>query len=225
MATFASDNFDSGTPGADLSGRVATGGTWVEHGNYTAGTIVFSDVGRIRAGASGNNAYYLSANPPSADYDVECDVVRKSSDGSFGGGPAGRLTTSPFNGYHVRYNPDSGNWELFRVTGTTTGTFTSIGTYTQSLTADQAYNCRLRMVGDAISVYIDDVLRIGPVTDANITAKGVPGIRLNGSSSPSNTIGIHLDNFLADNTGAVPSTPRWTRYGGGIVAPRQKGWG
>jgi hypothetical protein len=77
------------------------------------------------------------------------------------------------------------------------GTSTEIGT---RYTADPSppYTLKLVCNGDQISVYIDDVLRIGPVTDTSITSGDYVGIGgyNNGSAR------IEVDDFIASSLSA-----------------------
>jgi hypothetical protein len=63
---------------------------------------------------------------------------------------------------------------------------------------NQDYTVVLRMQGTAISVYIDTVLRIGPVTDANIAPVGTAAVRCGGNATvATDSTGYHLDTFTA----------------------------
>ena len=55
---------------------------------------------------------------------------------------------------------------------------------------------RLEINGDQISGYVDGVLRMGPVTDANITAAGRVGTRIFGNNAAPTT-GQHFEAMRA----------------------------
>jgi hypothetical protein len=87
---------------------------------------------------------------------------------------------------------------LWRVSA---GGFTQLGsTVAQTLTNNQTYVLKLEMIGTAIKVYVDGS-QIISVTDSGITQVGKAGIRMFGSTSQSDTVGIHIDNYSADDVG------------------------
>jgi hypothetical protein len=201
MTQLVSDTF-TGTSGDNLTTYDAN---WVKHTSYI-GNFGITGSTRVRPLESASGCcYYYNSAPPSADYSVSVGVVRRdagTANTSFG--PVARVNTAANTMYAARWVRQSTRWELIKLVG---GTATGLGTnYTQDLTVDQEYVCTLICDGDQISVEIDGVLRIGPVTDTAITAAGFPGIRESSSVGVSTTVGVHGDNFSVDtlSASAVP---------------------
>jgi hypothetical protein len=107
-------------------------------------------------------------------------------------GPAGRMDTSANTMYAVRLNSGT-SWELRKIIA---GAQSTIGTSTNQLPGvGQFKTVKLIMNGTSISVEINGVVEIGPVTDSDITAAGKAGFRSSGGVT--GTTGFHLDNFEA----------------------------
>jgi hypothetical protein len=172
-------------------------------------TLVFTDVNRIRRSGTQDAAYYNSVTPSTPNYGVEADLVYKSGLGSDTAGIEGRIVADN-TFYFAHYNQDGTCWSLFKEVA---GVDTQLGTYVQSLTAGQSYRMRLAMSGTSISLSVDGVQRI-TVVDASVTGTGRGGVRIGSSAttaSPTNTTGMHLDNFAVtqlakDNKGVNDGT-------------------
>lgn len=202
MAQFASDAF-GGTEGTELSAYSAS---WTRHTSYTGNMEIAS--GLIRQTSSTTSAYHHSGTPASADYSVSADLFMKETNGGLSStGVIGRVDTAANTFYMARYAGDAiDGWQLYKAVG---GTFTQLGsTSAQSLTDETAYNVKLEMVGTAIKLYkeLSSTATIS-ATDSAITAAGKSGIRSTGGAF-SDTTGIHIDNFSADDvaSGGVTGT-------------------
>jgi hypothetical protein len=204
VAATGADNF-TGSAGATLqshTGEVST--SWTK---FTGSDAVLSDANRLRRNATGASHYYASTTPASANYAVIADVVvRSMPTGSVDAvGVVGRQDTSNVNGtyYLARYYVDSTQWTLDKIDN---GTQTNLGTYSQTLSAGDRRRLRLEMNGSTISLYVDGILRI-TATDSTISAAGKAGARLGtggSTNTPTNTTGLHLDNFrVVANTGTT----------------------
>lgn len=195
MAQFASDAF-TGTEGDLLSTYSAN---WTLHTSYTGTAEIASS--RVRQTSTTTTAYYHSGTPATADYSVSADLFMKDTNGGDGAvGVIGRVDTAANTLYMARYNGGATDgWQLYKAV---TGTFTQLGsTSAQSLTAATAYNVKLEMIGTAIKLYkeLSGTATIS-ATDSAITAAGKAGIRCaTNGLAPSDTTGIHLDNFSADD--------------------------
>jgi uncharacterized repeat protein (TIGR01451 family) len=215
----AGDEF-SDIAGTVLSGHTgAIGATWTVVSGQ-ARTAVITAAGRLRKETgSGGAQYHASAVPASANYLVRGDVYVASVLATDAIGVVGRQDISGTGQtfYLARYTVANTRWELGRVVDgalTLIGTGTGTGYYTQTLAVGSTYRVGLQMNGTAISLLVDGVTRI-TATDSAITAAGRGGVRFGtGSStaSPSDTAGLHLDDFrivsltttAADSGGASP---------------------
>jgi len=114
------------------------------------------------------NGYHISAVPASADYSVQATFKVPSTNNTT---PliTGRNATGAKTMYGA--NLASSIWYLRKWVA---GTHTLMGQYSgdNPLTAKVG---RLEMTGDQISVYVDEVLRIGLITDTGITDAGRGG--------------------------------------------------
>ena len=163
---------------------------FTEHTSYTINSEVYTN--RLIQSAAGNSCYYHSWTPVSANYSVLADLYVETGVGH--GGPAGRIDTGANTMYQFRYQFGSTAFRLFKIVA---GVATQLGSNSAAtLTNGQTYMLELKMNGDQISGYVDGVLKVGPITDTAITAKGKAGIRLNGATS---IAGYHLDNLRTEN--------------------------
>jgi hypothetical protein len=202
VATFVSDSFTdtSGTALASHTGE--TGATWAKNSAY-AGDLVISNANRCRHVDDTSNAgYYASGTPANADYEVQA-IIRFLTDTGAGIGAAGRMSTSANTMYFVDYETNASD-TLHRLFSMVTGTAANLGTYSDVLSAGNERVQRLRMEGDNIDLYVDDVLRVNPAANTAVTAAGKAGIRafLNGSD----TTGVHIDTYSATDIEAGGST-------------------
>jgi hypothetical protein len=210
----------------DAAGTVLTshtgelGATWTEHpGQGTTGVV--SSEGRLRRSGSQGALYYTSATPSSANYLVEADVHVKSILANDVAGIVGRFDTASAAGagtnYLARYDVPSGSWQLRK--NTATGG-TALGAYAQTLTAGQTYRLGLQVSGSTIKMFVDGVERAS-ATDTEITAAGRGGVRLGpGTAVPTNTAGLHMDNFRITSLTTTASDAQGANNGTYINGPR-----
>lgn len=196
MAQFASDAFTN-TPATSLTTHSAA---WTRHTSYTVDSQI-SDANRARASATGTSAYWHSGAPATADYSVSADLFfKETSGGAAFVGVIGRVDTAANTLYMARYGGDvTDAWQLYKfVAGAATLFAGSVGA---TITDETSHNIKLEMVGSAIKLFKDgEGTAAISVTDTAITAAGKAGIRFLDSSS--DTLGIHIDNFSADDIGA-----------------------
>lgn len=191
MAQFASEDF-AGSEGAELSAYSAN---WTKVTGVTGNAEIAS--GRLRASSTTTPAYYHSGIPASADYSVSADLYFQQAGSTSGpaAGVLGRCSTSANTHYYARYAGNVG-WQLYKVVA---GVATILGaSVPEAVAAGSTRTIKLEMVGTSIKVYSNGVLKIDE-TDASITAAGRAGVRYLNTSAPGDTLGIHLDNFSADD--------------------------
>lgn len=148
--------------------------------------------------ASSLRILYASGVPGSADYDVE-GVIFCVTETAVNAhvGVCGRMDTAADTGYSALYVQGAG-WQLYRRVA---GVQAQLGsTYVAAMTPGTSQGIRLVMRGNQISLYVDGVLRVGPVTDANITAAGRAGVR---GTIGTFTTGPHLESIAAANGSPV----------------------
>lgn len=159
-----------------------------------------------RGNAASTVVYAASTTPASADYSVSGDIIYKTSNGAFlavggrfdyatqnvGAGPTGST------GYIAGYDAGANQWNLLKVI---TGTATSLGTYSQTLSTDTSYNCRLEMIGTTQNVYINNVLRISA---ANTQVAGPGRAVIWSANASTRTTGLHLNSVRADDGEIAP---------------------
>lgn len=192
MGSFVTDNFN-GTEGDALETYQPD---WTRHGSYYGYAEIAAN--RVRPTSTSSPCYYRTATPPSADYEVIADVYIATDSGNYIADICGRINTAAKTMYLASCygSAGGGGWRLRKVVG---GTVTQLGaTVTSPLrSVGSTYRLKLKMTGDQISLYVDGSLVIGPITDTSITAVGKAGIQFYSASSPSDTVGYHLDNFDA----------------------------
>lgn len=198
MTVLFSDAF-GGTSGDSLSTYSAS---WAKR---SGSDIFVSDVGRARMGVSGSSAlWYRTDTISSADYSVAADIVRVSAAAGNAIGVVGRCSTSADTCYNWLWTDNIG-WRMYKIVA---GAFTQLGSTTaHTFTQNVLYNEVLEMVGTAIKGYRElSGTPIVSVTDSSISAAGKAGIRGFGATSQSDTVGVHLDNFVVDDLASGGTT-------------------
>ena len=174
--SFATDTF-TGSAGTELS---AHSGVWSKQSGYTQNGLIGND-GQYayHAGTAGYAVYQHSGSPASADYSVFASIFRKAGTPGATGpqmGPCGRMQAGAGTLYAALYEHGNTRYSLYRFNATAPTLLGTRWTHTLTTTPETV---ELRMSGNDISVYIDGVLRIGPVTDGSpITTAGKAGIVL-----------------------------------------------
>lgn len=201
MATFVNDTFSGEVGTTVLSAHTGeAGATWTVHPSYTEQLNVSAITNSVFCSNTAvGSCYYTSGIPASSEYDVQADFV---TDFSLGGianfaGIAGRISTSADTFYMARYSASPSRWELYKAVS---GTFTLLGTYSQSLSDNSSYTVRLEITDATKKVFVDGVERISS-TDNAITAAGRAGMRWRNSTT--NQTGLRLDNFSATDISAA----------------------
>lgn len=137
--------------------------------------------------------YRNTATPPSADYDVSCDIYVVTQSTLYSAGPMARCNTSTLDGYWCRWRHGTGI-QLFKYVA---GASTQLGsTVTQGQAAESTIRLTLRCNGTSISVFRNaETTPIISVTDSAHTAVGYAGLL---TTNVSSTAGVHIDNWSAD---------------------------
>jgi hypothetical protein len=209
MAVFVSDSFTDTTGTALGSHTGETGATWTKHPDYS-GDAVISDANRVRSSSAGGVViYYASGTPTSAEYDVEADLVVKDVVNAISGVQGRMNTVTGDNHYDFRYNYFSLQWSLHRYVA---GVETLLGTYSQTLSDEQSYALKLELRDAAKKCYVDGVERISSADNA-VTAAGKAGLLMY-RDAVGNTVGLHLDNFVATDLSGAAGQPTMRHWGG-----------
>lgn len=166
-----------------------------------------------------NTAIYANSNSlaPSADYEVSANLVVVSGGGTPSVGICGRMAGTggaAVTFYQARLVNNSSGLVLARFINGGTITLLSMPL---NYEAGASPKITLRMLGDQLSVLLDDVLVLGPVTDGNITAPGYTGMRM----ASANTSQIRIDNLRSapvEIAQPVQITGSWTEQSDSISA-------
>lgn len=189
---FVTDTF---TEAADRELSLHTGevgATWTKHpdSSYSA-AFMNVESGTDRIYPDTTTAYYASGNPPSADYYVQADFFVQSVI-SVNNGICLRMDTSANTMYSARLNNGT-TWELRKIVA---GAASTLGTSTNQIPGVGASKTvKLIASGTSLTVQVNGVTEIGPITDSAISAAGKAGVR--GSGVMTASTGYHLDNFSA----------------------------
>lgn len=198
---FATDAF-GGTSGNNL-----TTGSWVQQTGFTENFIYGTNGAYANAASSAAYAVYQHTGAPAgADYSIFADISRTTSGTSSPEfGVCGRMQASAATFYAAWHLRASNETRLYKCVA---GTFTHIsGTaYSHTLTPGTPVQIELRMSGTSLSVYIDGVLRIGPVTDSSISTAGKAGIIGFAMRQAGVADTATIDNFDAVDAGGGSST-------------------
>jgi hypothetical protein len=228
----ALDTF-AGTAGTELSNHTPdSGGIWTEASGYSTQAFITS-ASRLRQDSNnvGQTVYYHSATPPSPNYTVAADVYSFSRTlWQTAAGVVARYDASSGSFYAASYNHHAYEWELLKYQG---GSFTTLGTYAQTISTGQTYTVRLSVSGvnpTYLTLSVGGAVVIS-VTDSGspIIAAGKAGVLLLSLQAPgmTDTTGDHLDNFIAGTSssgifaGYRPPHAGGTAQGGGRSATVQ----
>ena len=132
--------------------------------------------------------------PPTTDYDVSASLYFASGSGSPSVGVCGRMAGpggAALTFYQARIVNNGSGIVLARFINGATVTLSSVA---YSAPAGAEPKLVLRMKGDQLSVLLDGVVVVGPITDSNITAAGYAGIRMASASGNQ----IRIDNFAVE---------------------------
>ena len=201
MTQFASDSF-TGTDGAELHAYAAS---WIKQSGVTGDNQLISN--RVRASTTTSAAYYYNTAPAGADYSASVDVYVASVSGSGTRtiGPCVRMDPAASTEYHTRITDGSGSFtlDLYKFVS---GAATLLGNASITCTAGNTYNVKIEAIGTTINAYFNGAgSPTVTATDSSITAAGYAGIRGFNANAPGDSIGLHIDNFSADQTGGGTS--------------------
>lgn len=169
---FFEDQFTD-TNGTQLESHTSDSShTWSKHSAYSGDQQIDSNALHADGPGvtAGSRSWFVSnVTPPSANYSVEAEFVVSSLVNGYHIGFFARSHTTVEDGIRlIHYGDSGGELSLTDVDG---GTLNGLGTY---VTGTGTFVIRMEVDGTSVSVYVDDVLRIGPVT-TNITATGTVG--------------------------------------------------
>ena len=202
MPAFASDSFSSAN-GTELS---AHNPAWKKVTGFSASAQIAN--GRARASSTSSTMYYYDASPGSADYSVSADCTRISTLNSVLALTL-RSAANAANCYRLYPEPVNGTFILGSFVA---GSYAELGASTSQIAVGETANIRFEVTGSSSSG--GTVLRAyknGSGTHflsrtdstASLDGAGFAGVRSFSAVAPSDTGGVHLDNFLA----ATPDAP------------------
>jgi hypothetical protein len=192
-APLAWDTF-TGSNGTLLTAHKSNdGGTWTQHPSYSSGDARLNALNQVVSNSSSAAVFLHSLVHPSSDYSVSVDVTRGASGGF--PGVCARYDSSVDTGYYAYVSFVANDIVLAK---RVSGTFTDLGdSGTLSWSVGATKRLTLSVASSSLSLYLDGVLQIGPVTDTAISAVGRAGLYTSGTS---------------------PALDNWTSTGGGVQA-------
>lgn len=193
---FLNDTF-TGTDSTAITAHLGElGATWQESTQFSSGDALLAS-NRLRS-SSISSVWLASGVPDSANYSVNATLRYLTAAGT-SIGIVGRADNPAENCYIALYYRAGKKWELYK---SVTGTLTSLGSYSQTLSAGVDYKLTLTMSGTTITLLVDDVSRVS-VTDSAVSQPGRCGLWTNGSTSSST--GIHIDRVWSSDLTPGPS--------------------
>lgn len=214
---FNSDNFDGGTGGSTLAGRVSSGGqTWsgnLDTGHNGAAFLYPTSGASTQVGSRGSLPdssafYYLSGDPPSADYGVNFTFIVGNNLIYNSIGPILRLqetapTATP-HFYALYYNGNSRRWEFLKANGTGP---VSIGTHSVSYSSGQRLSMTFRVCTSTLEL-LQNGVSVFTVADTTITGAGHAGLLVpNTNTNFTDSDGWWIDDFEGDSNACNPFPP------------------
>lgn len=145
-----------------------------------------------------SDIYRIDVQTNTANYEVEADFIASSnllSTDNIGIilRASGGNTSADRTYYYVRWSGTANTFGIFKAVNNVITGFVN-GSYSTTFTAGETKNVRLRIIGNVMTVYINNTL-VFTITDTDtpITDKGYAGYR--GGSVQTSTTGVHIDNF------------------------------
>ena len=196
MTTFASDEF-GGSNGTLLH---TWNPSWKKVSGFTADAQLAD--GRARASSTSSAMYYYDAAPGSADYSVSADCRRITTHVSTVALIL-RSSTTAANGYRLYLDPVAGSAVVGKFVA---GAYTELGSISSVIAVSETANLRLEAIGATLKVYKNgSSTALATYADSSVTSAGYAGLRSFSSVAPSDSAGLHIDNFLAATPDPVVS--------------------
>ena len=202
MAIIASDTF-SGSAGQELS---AYNPSWLKVNSLT-GNLIITTPGRVRPSSTTSAAYGIF-QPSTPDYAIEYDAT-------YIGGSANITTFALLRGAasgSTSYRAGialSGGSPAFQCFRFVSGVATQIGgNVSILLVASQTRRVRVEIDGAVIRAYVNGGLIFEQTDPSPITSAGYAGLRSYAETTPTDSNGIHVDNFELHTLGDVPERQR-----------------
>ena len=201
MAIIAADKF-SGSTGQELS---AYNPAWLKV-NSATGNLIITPAGRVRPSSTTSAAYGL-IQPPTPDYAIEYDAT-------YAGGSANITVFAMLRGTAsgttlYRAGITNSGARVFQTFRFVSGTATQIGgNVVVSMVEGQMLRVRVEVEGAVIRAYVAGGLIFEQTDPSPITAAGYAGVRTYADATPTDSTGIHMDNFEVHTFGGVPERQR-----------------
>ena len=187
---FVYDSFTDAN-GTRLGDHVGEDGVaWYAPGNISGnGGIINND----RASPMTNNVmiYRKQITPPSNDYEVTATFDKLTTISGESSGILLRNSGEGEQGYLVRTN--GSQWGILRMTAT--GVATSLGTYNDIFANGTSRTIRFRVVGNVLTLYINNVAVLTVTDTTNAFPSGRVGVRMIPPRTA--TTGIHITHIEA----------------------------
>ncbi len=221
MATpFILDAFD----GPDNQFLESYSANWVRSTSQAGRAMLLG--GRVYQSNTDTTVYCRDdVQPPTADYDVSASLYFATGSGSPSVGVCGRMAgpgSAALTFYQARIVNNGSGIVLARFINGATVTLSSVA---YSAPAGAEPKLTLRMKGDQLTVLLDGVVVVGPITDSNITAAGYAGFRMASASANQ----IRVDNFavepIEETVDAIAATLSATLEAAAISSAAETGVG
>lgn len=195
MATFVNETFNT-TEGSVLN---TYNPSWVKLTGLAGNQEIASN--RLRNSVTGSCGSYHTGAPAGADYHAKADLAFISSALATQPGVAVRASTSAATYYLARYNSSTGEAELYKFVAAAA---TLLANVAVSFSVGETKTLAIEAIGTAVRVYWDGAPVIRQV-DTDISAAGQAAQRISITGTPSDSNGIHMDNFLGIDGPFLPT--------------------
>src|SRR3990172_5345458 len=192
---FVTDSFTEASDTTLASHTGETGATWTLRSTLTATVRGSTDRLEKTEGTVGSVLYHASGTPAGVEYDVYANFTAVDITKENQPGLTGRYSTSEAT-FYLTGVYGTHNWDMWRVVA---GSWTSIGSYTQTLVNGTTYAVHLQIRDAAKKLFINDIERISH-SDNTITAANKAGLRFY-MSAANEQGGWAMDNFSAVDVG------------------------
>ena len=201
MPVFASDDFN-GSIGTNIS---TWNPAWVQVPNFTSVVLQIQTTQGVGRYQYAN--YYNNAVPPSPDYAVHATFRVRSASALGRLGLSARTSAAAYTQYLAELRsgasatPLAGSMWLYRINA---GVLTELATKSFTIAA-QEYAAELRVVGDQVEFWLDDVQHFAVTDPSPITDAGHAGIYQRNYYTHNDFL---IDNFEAESLSSAPERQR-----------------
>lgn len=200
MTSFITDSF-TGSDGTELH---TYDSAWTQHPSLTGSAreaYLYNNA--VRPTTTTSPYYYYTTAPSGADYSVSFDAKKITGTANYVANSIARVSLAAVTFYRCSiYYDTSGRIQIHKFVSGTATALTSIVGFTETGTDTVKFD----LSGSDLTASVNGAY-VTSASDSSITAAGYCGIGFYSAATPGTTVGVHTDNFLAEEVGGLSVIP------------------